>query len=83
MVKHLDNIPLVTDLVAPGNPALKADAKILNQQNSQFDELNSRIDELESAIGQDTAGPIGRAFAIRAEQNAYTKAPEPNHKLKV
>ncbi|KAG1682856.1 Valine--tRNA ligase [Nymphon striatum] len=34
---------------------------------SHLEELNSRIDEIESAIGQTNEGPVGRAFAIRAE----------------
>jgi hypothetical protein len=46
---------------------MKVDNSSLNTA-SQFDELNARIDDLESAIGQDAEGPIGRAFAIRAEK---------------
>jgi len=81
MSRHLDNIPLVTDLIAAGDPALKVNADALNQKSSQFEELNTRIDELESAIGQDTSGPIGRAFAIRAEQNGYTTTPKGKNKI--
>lgn len=82
MPKKYDNIPLVTDLVAAGDPRLKVDTNTLNQQNSYFDELNTRIDELEDAIGQDNSGPIGRAFAIRAEKSAAFNQPEslqPHH----
>ncbi len=61
------NIPVASDLVALGNPQLKALAQNNNNIPSHIEELNSRIDELESAIGQDNSGPIGRAFAIRAE----------------
>ncbi len=81
MSRHLDNIPLVTDLVAAGDPALKVNGDVLNQKSSQFEELNTRIDELESAIGQDTSGPIGRAFAIRAEQNGYTATPKGKNEI--
>ena len=68
MKKHA-NIPMVTKLVAAGDPKLKAQAKSKNSSFSHIDELNQRIDELETAIGQDNSGPIGRAFAIRAESN--------------
>ena len=61
------NIPTVTDLVVAGDPNLKAQANNKNPNQSHIDELNLRIDELENAIGQDKSGPIGRAYAIRAE----------------
>ncbi len=61
------NIPTITDLVIAGNPKLKVD-QFSKSTPSQFDELNLRIDELESAIGQDASGPVGRAYAIRAEK---------------
>ena len=64
------NIPVASDLIALGNPKLKAQAQKEHAMPSYLDELNNRIDELESAIGQDNAGPIGRASAIRAEENA-------------
>lgn len=69
-----DNIPTVTNLVAAGNPSKKAEAKKKTADSSHLDELNQRIDEIENAIGQDNAGPVGRAFAIRAETNNITKA---------
>ena len=59
------NIPLITDLVAPGDPTLKVSAT--ESPSSHIDDLNGLIDDLESAIGQDSSSPIGRAFAIRAE----------------
>ena len=78
MKKH-PNIPMVTKLVVAGNPKLKAiatSAKANSKHSSalHIDELNQRIDELETAIGQDKSGPIGRAFAIRAETNRKTRA---------
>ncbi len=63
------NIPLVTNLVAPGNPKLKAEAQKEYSVPSHIEELNMRIDEIETAIGQTNSGPIGRAFAIRAEES--------------
>lgn len=64
------NIPVASDLVASGNPQLKALAQNNDSIPSHIEELNTRIDELENAIGQDNTGPIGRAFAIRAEANS-------------
>ena len=61
------NIPVASDLVTSGNPRLKELAQNNDSVPSHIEELNSRIDELENAIGQDNSGPIGRAFAIRAE----------------
>jgi len=61
------NIPTATDLIAPGDPHLKALAQKNYTIPSHIEELNNRIDELENAIGQDNSGPVGRAFAIRAE----------------
>lgn len=68
MSNHL-NIPVITDLVFAGDPALRAEAKKMYSVPSHLEELNLRIDEIESAIGQDTTGPVGRAFAIRAEKS--------------
>lgn len=68
-LKTSANIPVVSDLVTPGNPALRQqnEAGGNAKPNRYADALNSRIDELESAIGQDTMGSQSRAFAIRAE----------------
>jgi len=62
-------IPVVSDLVVPGNPALRQqdDASGNTKSGRYADALNNRINELESAIGQDTMGSQSRAFAIRAE----------------
>ncbi|MEB8433945.1 hypothetical protein OO007_17030 [Cocleimonas sp. KMM 6892] len=73
------NIPMVTNLVVAGDPRLKAKAvaakkKSMRSSTLHIDELNQRIDELETAIGQDKSGPIGRAFAIRAETNRKPKS---------
>ena len=70
-MKKQANIPMVTKVVAAGDPKLKAKAQAQSRNSSvsHIDELNQRIDELETAIGQDNSGPIGRAFAIRAESN--------------
>jgi len=72
--KSHNNVPTITSLVAAGNPKKKALAKRKNNRSSHLDELNQRIDEIENAIGQDNSGPVGRAFAIRAEKNKVTKA---------
>jgi len=63
------NIPLVTNLVAAGDPAMKAKAQLANDVPSHLDDLNQRIDDIETAIGQDNSGPVGRAHAIRIEDN--------------
>ena len=70
-------IPVVSDLVVPGDPALrrKNDATGKNNASRYADALNSRIDELESAIGQDTMGTQSRAYAIRAEASRNRMPP--------
>ena len=67
------NVPTITDLVAAGDPAKKAQAKNEAYGSTHLNELNNRIDEIENAIGQDNTGPVGRAFAIRAETSRVTK----------
>ncbi len=69
MTNPHNNTPLVTNLVAAGDPAMKAEAQMNNQHPSHLDDLNQRIDDIETAIGQDNTGPIGRAHAIRIEDN--------------
>lgn len=63
------NIPLVTNLIAAGDPAMKAKAQLNEQAPTHLDDLNQRIDDIETAIGQDNTGPVGRAHAIRVENN--------------
>jgi len=67
-----NTIPTLTNLVASGNPSKKARKQSKNSSSSHLDDLNQRIDEIENAIGQDNSGPVGRAFAIRAETNKLT-----------
>lgn len=68
MFKKHTNIPLVTDLVAAGDPLMKANAE-LNKASPEhhLDGLNQRINDIETAIGQDKKDPVGRAHAIRIE----------------
>jgi len=63
-------IPILTDLVVAGNPKLKVSEEEKQALTSQSANLNMRIDEIETAIGQDNSGPIGRAYAIRAEKKS-------------
>lgn len=63
------NIPLVTNLIAAGDPAMKAKAQLNEQVPTHLDDLNQRIGDIETAIGQDNTGPLGRAHAIRIEDN--------------
>ena len=72
-IENSHSIPTLTNLVAAGNPSKKAKAKSSNSKSSHLDDLNQRIDEIENAIGQDNSGPVGRAFAIRAETNNISK----------
>ena len=72
--QHYDNVLTVTNLVAAGDPKKKARSKTQNSNSSHLDDLNQRIDEIEDAIGQDNSGPVGRAFAIRAETNKLTRS---------
>lgn len=76
------NIPILTDLVTAGNPKLKISEEDKHSLSSQSANLNMRIDEIETAIGQDNTGPIGRAFAIRAEKKSEgmrnTEGPDSN-----
>ena len=72
-IQNHNNVPTITNLVAAGDPNKKAQANNNQSASSHLDELNQRIDEIENAIGQDNTGPVGRAFAIRAETNKVTK----------
>ena len=75
--KASEYIPVVSDLVVPGNPELRKDSENTSDMHNRnyVDDLNSRIDELESAIGQDTMGSQSRAHAIRAEANRRNSRP--------
>ena len=66
------SVPTLINLVAAGNPKMKAITNKRSHSSSHLDDLNQRIDEIENAIGQDNSGPLGRAFAIRAETNKLT-----------
>ncbi|PIE00694.1 MAG: hypothetical protein CSA79_02755 [Thiothrix nivea] len=64
-------IPVVTDLVSPGDPDIISRAKsgetTENQQNFEK-RLKERIAELQTAAGQDEYTGLARAHAIRSEQ---------------
>jgi hypothetical protein len=61
-------IPVVSDLVVPGDPRLKKGAyEKMSAESAYADNLNQRINELESAIGQDEMTSLSRAYAIREE----------------
>lgn len=72
-IENTHTIPTLTNLVAAGNPSKKAQSKQQDTKSSHLDDLNQRIDEIENAIGQDNSGPVGRAFAIRAESNKISR----------
>lgn len=80
MNRHQDfdttiRIPVVTDLVSPGDPETIKRAKsgkaTETQQNFEK-RLKERIAELQTAAGQDEYTGLARAHAIRSEQ------PEPD-----
>ncbi|MCK5812613.1 MAG: hypothetical protein KAH03_00075 [Cocleimonas sp.] len=61
-------IPVISDLVVPGDPLLKKEAyEKMSAESAYADNLNQRINELESAIGQDDMTSLSRAYAIREE----------------
>ncbi len=61
-------IPVVSDLIIPGDPRLKKSAnEKISDESSYTDSFNQRINELESAIGQNELTTLGRAYAIREE----------------
>jgi hypothetical protein len=65
------SIPLVTDVVVPGNPEMKRLAQ-KKQQASNHAAINfqNRINDVEDAIGQDESKSLSRAHAIRAESTS-------------
>jgi len=71
-------IPIITNLVVPGNPALKI--KVNNTvegvegDKQAFDlRLKAKIEELKNTIGQEEGNNIARAHAIRSEASGGTK----------
>lgn len=61
-------IPVVSDLVIPGDPRLKKKTgEKISEESRYSDNFNQRIDELESAIGQNDSTLLSRAYAIREE----------------
>ena len=77
MNKHQDfdttiRIPVITDLVRPGDPEIIRRAKSgesAEQQKNFEKRLKQRIEELQSAAGQDEYAGLARAHAIRSERN--------------
>ena len=68
-------IPVISDLVVPGDPRLKKeDHEKTSAESAYADNLNQRINELESAIGQDDMTSLARAYAIREEASRAKKA---------
>jgi len=61
-------IPVVTDVVIPGDPAMKSKAQQAAQKDNAVVNLQKRIDDVETAIGQKEAVSHSRAHAIRAEE---------------
>lgn len=66
-------IPVITDLVRPGDPAIIAQTNNQHAQQQRRDtfeqRLKERIAELQSATGQDEYSGVARAHAIRSEGN--------------
>ena len=64
------SIPLVTDVVVPGNPEMKRLAEESQKANHAAINFQNRIDDVEDAIGQDESKSPSRAHAIRTEASA-------------
>ncbi len=82
--KKTVRIPIITNLVVPGNPALKI--KVNNTvegvegDKQAFDlRLKAKIEELKNTIGQEEGDNIARAHAIRAEANGTKKKISDTH----
>nr|CAA6829181.1 MAG: Unknown protein [uncultured Thiotrichaceae bacterium] len=81
-------IPVVTDLVRPGDPdiikRIRSGETSANQQNFEK-RLKERISELQSAAGQDEYTGLARAHAIRSEQRDSNQndgdTPAPSHSM--
>lgn len=72
-------IPVITDLVRPGDPKVinKAKENNMGMQNKNDDferKLKARIAELQSATGQDEYKKLARAHAIRSESSINKQA---------
>lgn len=75
-------IPVVTDLVRPGDPAIIQQSR---QDNTELHEafeqrLKERIAELQEATGQDEYKSIARAHAIRSENQRSQDDEHPESK---
>jgi len=68
-------IPVITDLIRPGDPDIirraKSGESVANQQNFEK-RLKERISQLQSAAGQDEYSGLARAHAIRSENQDET-----------
>lgn len=63
-------IPVITDLISPGDPEIIRRAKTgesIEYQKNFEKRLKERIAELQSAAGQDEYTGLARAHAIRSE----------------
>lgn len=63
-------IPVVTDIVRPGDAEIirRAKSNVPDEAQQHFEQkLKERIAELQSATGQDEYSGLGRAHAIRSE----------------
>ncbi len=72
-------IPVITDLVRPGNPEVirRARAGISAEYQQHFERrLKERIAELQEASGQDEYTGLARAHAIRSEHQEDKVAPQ-------
>ena len=77
-------IPVITDLISPGDPEIIRRAKTgesIEYQKNFEKRLKERIAELQSAAGQDEYSGLARAHAIRSEtQEIQGTAPTDMHK---
>ncbi|MEZ5448094.1 MAG: hypothetical protein R3E95_04410 [Thiolinea sp.] len=71
-------IPVITDLIRPGDPDIIKRAKSgesAEQQKNFEKRLKERIAELQSAAGQDEYSGLARAHAIRSEHQVNEQPP--------
>ena len=77
-------IPVITDLISPGDPEIIRRAKTgesIEYQKNFEKRLKERIAELQSAAGQDEYSGLARAHAIRSEtQESQSSMPADMHK---